>query len=235
MAEQSRAMRLWPALSAAMTRPSRQRPAVTAVTEAAEVGAVAAIRDLRVVIPGHFRRTDCQGRACGSGGGGRGATAMGVAHAALDVAGVAVPGIGDAADLLNAALYLVEGDEANAALAALAGAVPYIGIGATTAKWGRAADSAVGLGKHAGDSIPARSTAQRFTKGERDAVNAIGQKTGCHTCGTTTPGTQSGNFVPDHQPPSALITSGEPQRLYPQCIGCSREQGRQIIGIRRGR
>ena len=32
----------------------------------------------------------------------------------------------------------------------------------------------------------------------------LGSKTGCHTCGTFAPGTRSGNFVPDHQPPNAL-------------------------------
>lgn len=92
----------------------------------------------------------------------------------------------------------------------------------------RGSNGATGLGKHAGESIPARSTARDFTAGERAEVNAIGSKTGCQTCGTTNPGTKSGNFVPDHQPPSALNVKGEPQRLYPQCINCSREQGLEI-------
>lgn len=90
------------------------------------------------------------------------------------------------------------------------------------------AKGTTGLGKHAGESIPARSAARDFTAAERAEVNAIGAKTGCHTCGTTNPGTRSGNFVPDHQPPSALNANGGPQRLYPQCINCSREQGLEI-------
>jgi len=91
-----------------------------------------------------------------------------------------------------------------------------------------AAKATTGLGKFAGESIPARSAARDFTSAERAEVNGIGSKTGCQTCGTTNPGTKSGNFVPDHQPPSALNVKGESQRLYPQCINCSREQGLEI-------
>ncbi len=80
-------------------------------------------------------------------------------------------------------------------------------------------------GPYAGESIPAKSPYQSFTTTERAQINRIGQTTGCHTCGTTNPRTKSGNFVPDHQPVSALNTEGVAQRLYPQCIDCSREQG----------
>jgi RHS repeat-associated protein len=90
-------------------------------------------------------------------------------------------------------------------------------------------------GPHAGESIPARSTDQRFTAEERRQINEIGQSTGCHTCGTTDPGTPRRNFVPDHQPPSALVPPGTPQRLYPQCIGCSRTQGLTIANQRNRR
>lgn len=80
-------------------------------------------------------------------------------------------------------------------------------------------------GPHAGESIPARSPAQTFTAGERSQINKIGSNTGCHTCGKQAAGTKSGNFVPDHQPVSSITPPGTPQRLYPHCIGCSREQG----------
>ncbi len=83
-------------------------------------------------------------------------------------------------------------------------------------------------GPHAGESIPAKSASQTFTPAERTEVNRIGQETGCHTCGTTNPGTKTGNFVPDHQPPSALVPPGTKQDLYPQCLKCSREQGLEI-------
>ena len=80
-------------------------------------------------------------------------------------------------------------------------------------------------GPYAGESIPARGPQQTFTPAERAGINQMGKSTGCHTCGTTTPGTKSGNFVPDHQPVSSLNGNNAPQRLYPQCIDCSREQG----------
>jgi hypothetical protein len=88
--------------------------------------------------------------------------------------------------------------------------------------------SLIGIGKYAGRSIAARSSGRGFTAAERAEINAIGSRTGCHTCGTTNPGTKSGNFVPDHQPASALNPAGGSQRRYPQCISCSREQGLEI-------
>jgi RHS repeat-associated protein len=92
-------------------------------------------------------------------------------------------------------------------------------------KAGTGAGSTTGIGGHAGESIPARSGARDFTAAERREVNRIGSETGCHSCGTTNPGTKSGNFVPDHQHPSSINPPGNVQRLYPQCIQCSRQQG----------
>lgn len=80
-------------------------------------------------------------------------------------------------------------------------------------------------GPFAVESIPARSSAQTFNAAERARVNAIGNSRGCHTCGSPTPGTKSGNWVPDHQPVSKLMTCTGPQRLFPQCLRCSRLQG----------
>jgi RHS repeat-associated protein len=90
-------------------------------------------------------------------------------------------------------------------------------------------------GPYAGQSIPARGSGRDFTTGERGAINSIGTSSGCHSCGTTTPGTLSGNFVPDHQPPTALNPSGGPQVLYPQCLACSRQQGLDIARLLGGR
>jgi RHS repeat-associated protein len=90
-------------------------------------------------------------------------------------------------------------------------------------------------GPFAGDSIEARGPDRDFTEEEREAIDAIGQATGCHSCGTTNPGTISGHFVPDHQPPNALNPSNSPQRLYPQCLSCSRTQGGQITEALRRR
>ncbi|GKS85425.1 hypothetical protein AVMA1855_14755 [Acidovorax sp. SUPP1855] len=85
-------------------------------------------------------------------------------------------------------------------------------------------------GPNAGDSIPARGPGRDFTPGERDAINDIGDRLGCHTCGGDSPGTRTGNWVPDHQPPNALNPDDGPQRLYPHCLNCSRTQGGQIRG-----
>lgn len=82
-------------------------------------------------------------------------------------------------------------------------------------------------GEHAGESVPARGPDRDFSKDERNQINEIGV---CHTCGTTDPGTSSGNFIPDHQPPNALNPSGGPQELYPHCLSCSRVQGGQVRG-----
>jgi hypothetical protein len=83
-------------------------------------------------------------------------------------------------------------------------------------------------GPFAGESIPARGPGRDFTQAERDAINQIGSETGCHTCGVTTPGTKSGNFILDHQPPSALVEPGTAQDLYPHCTNCSPRQGGEV-------
>ena len=57
-----------------------------------------------------------------------------IGHGILDVAG-AIPGIGEGADLLNAAWYASEGDKVNAALSTAA-AVPFLGWGALATKAG---------------------------------------------------------------------------------------------------
>jgi hypothetical protein len=63
-------------------------------------------------------------------------------------------------------------------------------------------------GEHAGKSVPARGPDRDFNKGERAEINQIGEASGCHTCGTKDPGTSSGNFIPDHQPPNGVNPSG---------------------------
>jgi RHS repeat-associated protein len=88
--------------------------------------------------------------------------------------------------------------------------------------------STLNPGPHAGGSIPARGPQRDFKPGERADINGIGESEGCHTCGKTTSGTKSGNFVPDHQPPTAVNRTNAPQRLYPQCIDCSRKQGGEV-------
>jgi hypothetical protein len=88
----------------------------------------------------------------------------------------------------------------------------------------------IGPGPFADESIPARGPARDFAPSERSEINRIGSRTGCRTCGTVVPGTPSGNFVPDHQPPSGQNPLSRPQRLYPHCLRCSLRQGGWIRG-----
>jgi len=83
-------------------------------------------------------------------------------------------------------------------------------------------------GGNANGSIPANGPGRNFTPDERGAINQLGQNEGCHTCGSKTAGTKTGNFVPDHQPPSALAKPGQQQRLYPHCLPCSQKQGGEV-------
>jgi hypothetical protein len=90
-------------------------------------------------------------------------------------------------------------------------------------------------GPYARESVPARGPGRDFTAAERQQINDIGRKYGCHTCGTKDPGTKSGDFIPDNQPPSALNVPGIPQRLYPHCKRCSLRQGGEICKFQQQR
>lgn len=79
------------------------------------------------------------------------------------------------------------------------------------------------------------SSPGKITKAEREQLNPIGDKYGCHSCGSTTPGTKYGDWVGDHQPPTYLTLKGDPQVLYPQCRSCSDAQGMWMLDqIRKG-
>jgi uncharacterized protein RhaS with RHS repeats len=85
----------------------------------------------------------------------------------------------------------------------------------------------VGPGPFSKGSIPAGPSAKP-TAAQQRQINALGQKNGCHTCGTKQPGTKTGNFVGDHQPPTKINPPGSPQRYHPQCKGCSDVQGGRL-------
>ena len=91
-------------------------------------------------------------------------------------------------------------------------------------------DGLTAPGPHAGRSIPGNET-RDFTRPERDEINAIMSETGCHRCGVTSPGTVTGDSIPDHQPPLSL--SDGPYRLYPHCKACSKIQGLHIANLKR--
>jgi RHS repeat-associated protein len=109
------------------------------------------------------------------------------------------------------------------------------------AEAGAAAVDAIGTGARAGEaatatdvptSIPAGPSA-RPTAAQQRAINEMGEAHGCNTCGTTSPGTTTGNWVGDHQPPTALNPSGGAQVYQPQCLQCSRQQGGQVAAAAR--
>jgi len=88
-------------------------------------------------------------------------------------------------------------------------------------------------GKFADFSIPANGPSTYLNKADARQFEMRG--TVCHTCGTSIAGTKSGKMTRDHQPPTALIESGGPQRLYPQCASCMRQQGQQVRRIVAGK
>jgi len=81
--------------------------------------------------------------------------------------------------------------------------------------------------KEVPESIPA-GPSPRPTAAQQRAINEMGEEHGCHTCGATTPGTKSGNWVGDHQPSTAVNPPGSPQVYKPQCLSCSLRQGGQV-------
>lgn len=89
-----------------------------------------------------------------------------VVHGALDVAGL-VPGVGEIADLANAAIYATEGDYVNAGISAAA-AVPFAGWGAAAVKAGKRIDDAVNAGR------AAKTGAEAATKAGREGAEALG-------------------------------------------------------------
>ncbi len=62
------------------------------------------------------------------------------------------------------------------------------------------------------------------------AIDNAGAAHGCHSCGASSPGTASGHWIGDHQPPLSTFGPGGPPAganiwLYPHCAGCSPRQG----------
>lgn len=90
-------------------------------------------------------------------------------------------------------------------------------------------------GPFTGEALPARGPGRDFTAAERREINRIGRETGCHSCGTKDPGTTSGNFFIDHQPPTILNYQNREQRLQPHCRGCSARQGPFVRDLCRGK
>jgi RHS repeat-associated protein len=77
------------------------------------------------------------------------------------------------------------------------------------------------------ESIPAGPGA-RPSPTQQSKINEMGDTHGCSTCDAKSPGTKTGNWVGDHQPPTKLNPTGQPQVYKPQCLQCSRQQGGQV-------
>ena len=86
----------------------------------------------------------------------------------------------------------------------------------------------IGAGPYAGEPIPAGAQGPKATAAQRRRVQADFEKYGCHDCGTFDAGTKSGNAIPYHQKPTALVQPGEQQYFYPHCLACSLEQGGRV-------
>ncbi|MEO3389237.1 hypothetical protein [Mesorhizobium sp. CAU 1741] len=85
-------------------------------------------------------------------------------------------------------------------------------------------------GPYAGEWIPAPPTNRSLNRSERQEIDRIGRRWGCHRCGSMNPGTKSGSFIGDHQVPKSM---GRPTRIYPHCAKCSASQGGLIGAYRR--
>jgi hypothetical protein len=83
-------------------------------------------------------------------------------------------------------------------------------------------------GPFAQESIPLEGVGRPASAAQQTAINEIGNKFGCHTCGSPSPGTQSGNWVLDHQPPTAMTLPEQSQVGYPHCDHCYRVQGGEV-------
>jgi hypothetical protein len=94
-------------------------------------------------------------------------------------------------------------------------------------------------GPFAHDSIPA--SGRTNTKADRDNIQPLGEKNGCHHGGKDDKLGSNGKYIADHMPPSGLVEYGladESQVLYPQCEAHSNKQSaivNWIVGVWTGR
>ncbi len=89
----------------------------------------------------------------------------------------------------------------------------------------------VGLGPFARESIPA-GPSPRPSAAQQLEINRLFDLYGCHMCGTKDAGTNSGNAVGDHQPPTGLNLNDDEQCYLPQCKPCMCRQGGRVRWLR---
>jgi RHS repeat-associated protein len=76
--------------------------------------------------------------------------------------------------------------------------------------------------------VPLARPNKRLSPSEQAQVNLDGSRFGCHSCGSRSPGTRSGNWIGDHQLPKSQNLSGNSQSAYPHCATCSSKQGAHL-------
>ncbi|QVJ02631.1 hypothetical protein KGD82_09805 [Nocardiopsis eucommiae] len=99
---------------------------------------------------------------------------------------------------------------------------------------GQKCDLTLGAGPNAREGV-ALEKGNIEADGVRDLINESGNAYGCHTCTARIPGTRKGDWIPDHQPPSSLVTPGSPQTAYPHCQACARRQGGVVSQLSQGK
>ena len=168
--------------------------------------------------------TDPSGKVCDGVGPCDGSAAKGSAALSGAIGNAVANHPGETMQAVGAGISMIPAPQAKAAGAVIGGAGTV--TRALDGEGAASPPSTLKPGPNAGGSVPASGS--KITLGEQQQVNKIGDAGGCHTCGTTTPGTKSGNWVGDHQPPNKLNPAGGSQRLYPQCLSCSRRQGGEV-------
>lgn len=87
-------------------------------------------------------------------------------------------------------------------------------------------------GAFAREWVPALRGSQYAGNREKDIIQRLGKRYGCHSCGTK----RVLNYICDHQPPTKFVMQNETngtsflQQFYPQCNKCSLLQGGLLNG-----
>jgi hypothetical protein len=84
------------------------------------------------------------------------------------------------------------------------------------------------LGPFFGEMVPG-SGPGRLTASQKQLLDEIGRKFGCHGCGSKTNLTPRGHFIGDHYVPYSL---GTPTGVVPHCQFCSASQGGLLRALR---
>lgn len=127
--------------------------------------------------------------------------------------------------------------------AAIVGATCFLALGGRFWRLSPSGLANVGaLADTARGSLPA--TLKYATKYERETIQELGRRFGCHSCGARPLLRRSGpnalSYIADHQPPLSVVrTANEAawrrllgwrvtQRFYPQCTACSGKQAKLL-------